>query len=359
MELLSLPEPAARIWKRAGGALQKALTQTGNPPLRWSIGGGTILARRWQHRESMDIDLTAPAGTGIDRLNERVGGTLKADMTAVGAQQISTGRTRHQVAFDHGSIDIAELDTRPATGATVAVVDGYQVNVKSTTQILRGKFERALRDESPARDLFDVAVAHHADREALACAANMLSEDEVRQIKAHWQINAHRLEREAKQTLANINPEYEPERRQLVDRATGRLEDARYQAVRIQATQAGVTIETRTAGRGPQTIAVEHDDIAATLNRTGMDEFLDRHCAGGRKEMVNKASAARAGHSEATTILEWTRPTTVGIGDQARDLRRQQEPERALLRTPTALEGRQNRAAARGTASAWGISNDR
>ena len=227
MELLSLPEPAARIWKRAGGALQKALTQTGNPPLRWSIGGGTILARRWQHRESMDIDLTAPAGTGIDRLNERVGGTLKADMTAVGAQQISTGRTRHQVAFDHGSIDIAELDTRPATGATVAVVDGYQVNVKSTTQILRGKFERALRDESPARDLFDVAVAHHADREALACAANMLSEDEVRQIKAHWQINAHRLEREAKQTLANINPEYEPERRQLVERATGRLEDAK------------------------------------------------------------------------------------------------------------------------------------
>ena len=67
VELLSLPEPAARIWKRAGGALQKALTQTGNPPLRWSIGGGTILARRWQHRESTDIDLTAPAGTGIDR----------------------------------------------------------------------------------------------------------------------------------------------------------------------------------------------------------------------------------------------------------------------------------------------------
>ena len=38
MELLSLPEPAASVWKRAGRALQKALKQTGNPPSRWSIG---------------------------------------------------------------------------------------------------------------------------------------------------------------------------------------------------------------------------------------------------------------------------------------------------------------------------------
>ena len=309
MERLSLPEPAGSIWKRAARGLRRALEQTANPPVRWSIGGGTILAHRWQHRESTDIDLTVPSGTGIDRLNERAGGTLKADMTAIGAHQVATGRTRHQVIFDQGSIDIAELDTRPAAGTIVAVIDNQEVDVKSTTQILRGKLERALREESPARDLFDIGVAHHADAEALAFATNMLSEEEVRQIKGHWRINAHRLEHEAKETLASINPEYEPERRQLVERATSRLEDARYQAVRIRTTQRGLEIETRTTGGGPRKMAVEHEDIATTLNRTGMDEFLDRHCTSGYKEIVNKASVARISQTEETTILEWTRPS--------------------------------------------------
>ena len=47
MELLTLPEPAASLWRRASGALERALAQSERPPARWSIGGGTILAQRW------------------------------------------------------------------------------------------------------------------------------------------------------------------------------------------------------------------------------------------------------------------------------------------------------------------------
>ena len=308
MELLRLPEPAAGIWKRTAEALHKALAQTRNAPPRWSIGGGTILAERWQHRGSADIDLTAPAGTGIDRLNTRSGGTLEADMKALGAGLVSTGRTRHQVMFKEGTIDIAELDARPATGATKAVAEGYEIDVKSTTQILRGKLERALRQESPARDLFDIAVAHHTDPDALAHAANMLDEEEVRHIKAHWKTNSHRLEQEASDKLADINPEYEAERRQLVDRATRRLEGALYQAVQIDATRSGLRVETRTTGRAPRVMTINSADVAATLNRTGMNEFLDRDCAGGLRKVLTKAAAARAIGNEKTTVLAWTRP---------------------------------------------------
>ena len=316
MELLTLPEPAATLWRRAGPALERALAQTERPPARWSIGGGTILASRWGHRGSTDIDLTAPVGTGIDRLDERIGGTLRADMTAAGAADVSTGRRRHRIVFREGSIDIAELDPRPAAGQAAALIEGREVGVKSTTQILRGKLERALREESPVRDLFDVAVAHHADPDALAQAANMLGEDEIRQVKTHWRINAHRLAHEAEATLARVSPEYEPERRDVVARAIARLGDARYQAVRIRATQGGLTIETRTAGRPPTTIHTGHDEAAATLERTGMGEFLNRHTAGGRRRVMQEAVTARARGGTETTILDWHGPA--GSGAAAR-----------------------------------------
>ena len=60
MELLTLPEPARSLWQRAGQALQNALRQTDRPPERWSIGGGSILAQRWAHRESTDITMPIP-----------------------------------------------------------------------------------------------------------------------------------------------------------------------------------------------------------------------------------------------------------------------------------------------------------
>ena len=319
MDKLTLPEPAAGVWRRTAQGLARALAQIERPQARWSIGGGTILAQRWNHRESTDIDLTVPSGSGIQTLDERVGGTLKADMTRAGAADVSTGKTRHQIAFQEGSIDIAELSSRPAGGETAAIIESCEVSVKSTTQILRGKLERALRQESPIRDLFDVAVAHHADPDALAEAANMLSEDEIREVKTHWRMNAHSLEQEAKARLAKVSPEYEPERRDPVSRAIARLEDARYVAVRIRASESGLTIETRTTGRPPRTFRTGYDETADTLERTGMGEFLNQHIAGGHRRVTQGADAARARGETGTTIVDWQRPPAGQIGDQARE----------------------------------------
>ena len=39
MDQLTLPEPAAGLWRRAAPALERALGQTERPPAQWSIGG--------------------------------------------------------------------------------------------------------------------------------------------------------------------------------------------------------------------------------------------------------------------------------------------------------------------------------
>ena len=58
-EAVGLPEPARDIWLRTINAVQAALRETGTPRL----GGGTLLAARWQHRKSLDIDLSFELST--------------------------------------------------------------------------------------------------------------------------------------------------------------------------------------------------------------------------------------------------------------------------------------------------------
>ena len=56
-EDLTLPEPARTLLSRTRGILDTYVTPRTPDRSGWTIGGGTILAARWRHRESRDIDL--------------------------------------------------------------------------------------------------------------------------------------------------------------------------------------------------------------------------------------------------------------------------------------------------------------
>ena len=56
-EDLTLPEPARTLLGRTRGILDTYVTPRTPDRSGWTIGGGTILAARWRHRESRDIDL--------------------------------------------------------------------------------------------------------------------------------------------------------------------------------------------------------------------------------------------------------------------------------------------------------------
>ena len=69
MERLTLPLPARGIWLRVRRLLELALDRLGPEAGPWKIGGGTVLAARWNHRESADLDLTVNAGAAIPALS--------------------------------------------------------------------------------------------------------------------------------------------------------------------------------------------------------------------------------------------------------------------------------------------------
>ncbi len=129
MDRLTLPEPGASLWRRTANALERALQQTEWPVECWTIGGGTILAQRWAHRASTDIDLTVAQGTGIEALSERLGGSLQADMNEAGAAKVvdTASRSAMAASTSRNSTRAPQAGARrqPSTGA------------KSTSRALR------------------------------------------------------------------------------------------------------------------------------------------------------------------------------------------------------------------------------
>ena len=68
---LQLPAAAAELWAMVRDVVDDAMTSLGDAPYR--IGGGTILAARWEHRESFDVDLTLSADTALGSLRAEHG----------------------------------------------------------------------------------------------------------------------------------------------------------------------------------------------------------------------------------------------------------------------------------------------
>ena len=64
-------------------------------------------------------------------------------------------------------------EPEPRTGVSKAIVNGQEINVLATTQVLTGKFQnRSLRP--PVRDSYDLSVAAERAPKALAAAVNSL-----------------------------------------------------------------------------------------------------------------------------------------------------------------------------------------
>ena len=181
MENLTLPEPAAGLWAAKRSivhAIPPEMFRSNTPP---HLGGGTILAARWKHRISTDIDVLLPGrNTLIDLLQDndrnivnQLGGTPEA---------VAAGRVK--IAFEHGFLDISTFRPDPPYGQAIATVDGQLEKVLSSHQILCGKLERV--DQLLVRDVFDVLTAADEDPAALAAAVGMVSQQRATFIESAW-----------------------------------------------------------------------------------------------------------------------------------------------------------------------------
>ncbi len=275
-DALVLPEPAATLWATKGRAIVAVVRAHLHEKTAYKIGGGTVLAARWGHRRSTDVDLKLEPKTGLNALSPRFGDEFQREIHRV------TGRwprfRQDQISIDltpeggePQKIDLFEGPTTPARGHTRVELAGRPETVLSSAQILTGKLAgRALH--APVRDLFDVAVARREDRRALEIAVNACSNDLTGSTVLKWLEAGDAYREDATEDLLDVPARYADICEQVAEHAVQALKDARYRALDIEWSGPDRLTARTTAMDG----AMRSETLDATTRGTLLDD-LEEH----------------------------------------------------------------------------------
>ena len=262
-EHLKLPDNAKALWEATREITRGGIAALTAREAEYAIGGGTVLAARWKHRRSRDIDIVVAEETNPGSVLSRPESAFRTEMERLGATVSRKARGKLVSAEWPGQkVDIWATTPMPATGAKPAIVDGRSETLLTTTQILRGKLERG--EDCVVRDVYDVVRARELDRPSVVAAVNGAGPLWARTIAGIWEAAKTKIARDAG-ALDTAMPIERPE--QLGADAAGVLRDAIYTKVEIK-VERNVVILHGTTGFG------EEKPIPITGNRDSAFEEL-------------------------------------------------------------------------------------
>lgn len=264
---MKLPEPVRATWLRHRETLHRIAGH--KPGGRILIGGGTILAARWRHRLSEDIDILLP---DRDAVNDTHPGGPNDLTKATGGRLEGKWRDRIKVRVDDALLDVCAMQPELRGLEREIPIEERTETVLSTAQILRGKLNRAQRGLT--RDAFDLICAAKVDRRALQHAVNALDETETT-LAERSLANANKdIADAAKDALLGVAREFATDTNRLGHDAAQAVRENRYTRVRIVLTADGLRFERWTARGNEQPETFRGDQIAEALLESGIGEYL-------------------------------------------------------------------------------------
>ena len=238
-EQLTLPTGVSQLLKHIRAALDEHIGRVAADGESWKLGGGTILAARWQHRTSEDLDILYHPDTDTTHFETRLGEALEA----AGGRVIGWGLVS-QIAFGkQHQLELMANEPVPPVGHTRAMVDSESTTVLATAQIMNGKIiHRGL--DPPPRDVYDIAVCGIEAPAQLEMAVNGLQEAGVDSQLLLLKMNAQKHAKGVQTRVSEV-----PERLNLIKErpapyAIRALEQALYREVRLRAENGAVEFET-------------------------------------------------------------------------------------------------------------------
>jgi hypothetical protein len=265
---MTLPHPARQAWLQHRQALARiAVRET--PSGRLLLGGGTVLAARWGHRLSVDIDVLVPDRQGVQ--DAHPGGPCDL-ARATGGRAVGKWRDRIKVRVGEALLDVAAMSPELPGLEAREQVEGRNEIVLSTAQILRGKLNRT--HQGLARDAFDLITAAKADPQALQAAVNALDTAETEIVSRNLRSANDQMANDAPDALRGIGDEFRTDLGRLGEHSASAVEDSRYTRVRItlEAGQLIIERQTRSGVQHPAQYAIR--DVADALRRSGIGEYL-------------------------------------------------------------------------------------
>ena len=294
-EELTLSATGGHLWERVHQAIVDALATLHSGPHRFQLGGGTVLAARWQHRDSFDLDLAVGRDVPLRDLAEP-GSRFRETMADLGGRATYYER-QWVIRFDAGEVDLVQLSPVPPGAEREALVNGRPAIVLDSAQILHGKLERA--HDALVRDVFDLIKAAEHDPRALAAAVNCHSLYDT-EVTALTLENADAtLERDARLQLVGAGEIDDPAT--LGTQAGATLRGAVYRHVAIWTEGEQALIECRTAGGAIHRTAIAPGEIDRTLDESGVGHYLGASACGASRirEALRDACRTGIGHQQA------------------------------------------------------------
>ena len=253
-----------------------ALGQVVPPGQRWRLGGGTLLAARWGHRRSTDLDIFLPADSGLAILDPRWNPDFANAMRRIGAASVDVVTDSLKFSFPSGRIEITQLDPVPDLPVIQAMVDGRALAVYHSACVLTGKLHgRGAR--LPARDVFDIGVARSEDPGSLRTAVNYIDSNLRAEIVHLLRVDAAGYAEGAAEAIIDPAPQWEHLVADGLSAAVAAVEQSTYERVDIgyAAGEARLDVFARDGWRATERFASGRA-LAAAVQRLGLDAVMRR-----------------------------------------------------------------------------------
>ena len=180
-ERVILPQPGRALLHAVYAILRQHLPEEPGY-VCFAIGGGTILAARWGHRDSKDLDVKVNSGAGHFLVSQAATNlafrkVLNKQMKAAGAIRNNTNHLRHVTYVfklpgveydpkDPPRLDLVEANVEKQTLLIRTLSESMEFWTSTNEDILAGKWS-GRRIRTVPRDVFDYAVAAIMDIRAL------------------------------------------------------------------------------------------------------------------------------------------------------------------------------------------------
>ncbi len=316
---MKLPERARSLYLRERDLIDAWTAAAGLGPEQVAVGGGSVLAARWGHRGSDDVDVVVQGATAykqmlgvrqkLDALAQRRGGDVLW-VPRVHAVRI-TWRTGDTAMPDKLEL-FAESESPPGHAERLQDLEGRPTRTLGTRQILWGKLDRCLRRLVP-KDIFDIREAGRRDADELVVAVNAWSDSAMRELAHVFRSDAAAIGKDIEEGLRTVTVLRPGEGRIVAEEAADAVERALYREVTVGVENGLVRVD-RVAGVGPlQSLRWLPAETLVEAERTGLARYLDRNgisvavddaaSVAGRSEGVATVWLGRAGET-----VEWNRP---------------------------------------------------
>jgi predicted nucleotidyltransferase component of viral defense system len=154
--------PWRGLWPKALGLMSHLEQVTFQP--QWTLGGGTVLMLRFDHRFSKDIDLFVPDLQYLGHVNPRLGGPAE-DLTS----EYEENSEFIKLQLPMGEIDVVVGAPLTVPNHEIVEYEGRPIRVETSAEIIAKKMWHR-GDQAKSRDLFDLCAVATLEPEAIEVA---------------------------------------------------------------------------------------------------------------------------------------------------------------------------------------------